>query len=116
MLSYLSRSGLKSGQKLREKLHKLTERQREEIPAEVQGAIPRSLPKLIRDEIVSMMVLDALERRLAFTAIKDSFRTYRTRYYEMHPEKGAHRSLDEKVFEDGNTTLGETISSEAFRF
>jgi hypothetical protein len=114
---YTAKHGLLGGQKSRGgKRHRLSERQRERVPAEVQAAVPRTIPKHIRDEIVNMMVLDALERRLAFKTIKGAFKTYWTRYYKLHPDKGAHASLDARIFEDGHTTLGETISSEAFRF
>jgi len=110
---FTTRNGLLSGQKNKGvKRPRLTGRQRACIPAEVQAAVPRTMPKHIRDEIVSMMVLDALERRLEFKAIKDAFKTYRTRYYAMHPEKGAPLSLDTPLFENGSATLGDTISSD----
>ena len=100
----------------RERRHRLTPRQRERVPAEVQAAVSRNLSKQMRDEIINMIALDALERRLAFTAIKDAFKTYKTRYYAMYPDKGAHASMDAQLYEDGSTTLGDTIESTEFRF
>jgi hypothetical protein len=114
--SYLLRNGLGSGQKKGVKLHKLTDRQRERIPAEVQAAVPRTLPKIMRDEIVNMMIVAALERRLDFKAIRAAFKAYQTQYYVMYPDKGAHTSLDAEIYNDGPTTLGDTIESTALRF
>jgi hypothetical protein len=39
-----------------------------------------------------------------------------TRAYAMHPDKGAHASMDAEIYDDGPTTLGDTIESTAFRF
>lgn len=70
----------------------------------------------MREEIVSMMLVDALGRKLAFEDIKDAYKSYRTQYFRMHPDKGAPQSLDAKVFEDGEATLGDRIDSTIFRF
>lgn len=94
------------------KLHKLTKRECNQIVAIVDASVPRSLPPQIREEIVSMMIVDALSRTLAFDAIKTSYKIYRTKYYAVHPEKGAPKSLDAKVFFDRDTTLGDTITSD----
>ncbi len=96
---------------------KLTREQREAVPALVQEAMKglRDRPH-IREEIVSSLTLDVLDGKVPFEGIKDAVKTHRTKAYAMFPEKGAHQSLDAQLFDDGPTTLGERIDSNAFRF
>lgn len=114
---YAERNKIKSGySKPRERLYRPTERQRGLIPDVVQETVPRNLFKPMRDEVVNMMIADALQGLLKFSDIKGAYSTYKTKYYALYPNMGAHKSMDEKVFEDGTTTLGDTISSDVFRF
>lgn len=36
--------------------------------------------------------------------------------YKLHPDRGAPISMDAKLFDDGNATVGDRISSDAFHF
>jgi len=36
--------------------------------------------------------------------------------YKLHPDRGAPVSMDAKLFDDGNATVGDRISSDAFHF
>jgi len=94
------------GPRLRRK-HHLTERQRERVPKLVADAIKHLRDKPhIREEVTASLALDVLDGKIPVNGIKDAVQAYRTKAYAMFPEKGAHASLDTKVFDDGPTTLG----------
>jgi hypothetical protein len=82
----------------------------------VAAAVPRWPPPHIREEVISMLTLAVLERRVALEDVVGNVKPFITRAYAMHPDKGAPASLDAKIYDDGPTTLGDTIESTAFRF
>lgn len=82
----------------------------------VEAAKQRSLPYQIRAEVVSELNLAVIDGRVRLDAIKENVKAFITHAYAMFPEIGAHASLDAQLFDDGPTTLGDTIDSTAFRF
>lgn len=70
----------------------------------------------MREEVVSSLILDVLDRRTRFNDLPQKVKPAITRAYAMFPEKGAHASLDAQIFGDGDTTLGDRIDSTVFRF
>jgi len=100
----------------RPKRHKLTKQQAAMVPRTVEAAVPRTLPAQVRGEVVQSLSMAVLDGRVAFSAIAASVKPFVTQAYAMFPNFGAHLSLDEPLFDDGPTTLGDQIDSTAFRF
>jgi hypothetical protein len=82
----------------------------------IRSAVPQSLPSLIRDEVSQEIVLGIYERRMRLIGIKSRIPKLLSDYYKPYPQLGAHLSLDAPAFEDGKTTIGDQIPSDAFRF
>jgi hypothetical protein len=86
------------------------------IMREIRAALPQGLPTLIRDEVRQEIVLGIYECRMRLIDIKSSIPNLLSAYDKRYPQRGAHLSLNAPAFDDGKTTIGDQISSDAFRF
>lgn len=82
----------------------------------VNAAVPRTLPEHVRSDLCQDLILAVLEGEIPLEGIQHQVKPYLTRVYRMFPVIGAPLSLDMPLFDDGPTTLGDSIESTAFRF
>jgi hypothetical protein len=75
----------------------------------IRSAVPTTLPAQIRDDVIGAMTLEVVEGKLKTADIRRRVREFITAQYRQFSRFGP-RSLDARVFEDGMTTLGDTIS------
>jgi hypothetical protein len=73
--------------------------------------VPLYLDPVRRQEIISEMVMAHLEGRLELEDAPRRCREFLRAVDRQFPTKYAPRSLDEPIFDDGSTTLGDTITT-----
>lgn len=76
-------------------------------------AVPRTLPRHLRDDVIGTLTVDVLEGAVTLDGIVAAVRHAIARVYRLHPIVAAPLSLDAPHFADGRATLGDRISSEA---
>ncbi len=79
----------------------------------IRAMLPEHLPD--KDDIVNDIVVSLLEGRLDWTRVQEYVKCYIRAHYRMFPTdaKFAGRklvSLDARLYDDGATTLGDTIT------
>jgi hypothetical protein len=75
----------------------------------IRSAVPETLPRQIRDDVIGAMALEVVEGKLKTADIRRRVREFITAQYRQFSRFGP-RSLDARAFEDGTTTLGDTIT------
>ena len=78
----------------------------------IRSAVPANLPVQIRDDVIGAMALQLVEGKLRPTDIRRRVREYVTAQYRQFSKFGP-LSLDARLFEDGNATLLDRLSTEA---
>jgi hypothetical protein len=79
-------------------------RRSNEIFEMIQRAVPSGLPRFARDEVVSMMALAAVERKLKPSHIQRRVPEFVSAYYRQFSNYGPV-SLDRPLFEESSMTL-----------
>jgi hypothetical protein len=78
----------------------------------IRSAVPAYLPAQIRDDVIGAMALEIVEGKLRPTDIRRRVREYITSQYRQFSKFG-HVSLDARLYDDGNATLLDRLSTEA---
>ena len=78
----------------------------------IRSAVPAYLPAQIRDDVIGAMALEIVEGKLRPTDIRRRVREYITAQYRQFSKFG-HVSLDARLYDDGNATLLDRLSTEA---
>lgn len=82
---------------------------RDALYARIASAVPRWVTDVTRDDIISEMYVAIREGTLREDDIEANAQRFATKAVAMWESKFGPRSLDVPLFEDGNTTLGDTI-------
>jgi hypothetical protein len=83
---------------------------------QIDFAVPRTYPAQVRQEVVQSLIVQALEGKLSLENLPKAVKKQITSTYVMFPQYGAPISLDAPMYEDGKSTLGDSISSDTFHF
>jgi hypothetical protein len=75
----------------------------------IRDAVSTNLPEQIRDDVIGVMALELVEGKLRPADIRRRVREYVTAQYRQFSKFGP-LSLDARLYEDGATTLGDTIT------
>jgi hypothetical protein len=75
----------------------------------IRSAVPANLPAQIRDDVIGAMALEIVEGKLRAADIRRRVREYVTAQYRAFSKFGP-LSLDARLYDDGATTLGDTIT------
>jgi hypothetical protein len=75
----------------------------------IRSAVPVYLPAQIRDDVIGAMALEIVEGKLRAADIRRRVREYVTAQYRAFSKFGP-LSLDARLYDDGVTTLGDTIT------
>jgi hypothetical protein len=75
----------------------------------IRAAVPGSLPAQIRDDVIGAMGLELVEGKLRPADIRKRVREFVTAQYRQFSKFGP-LSLDARLYDDGTTTLGDTIT------
>jgi hypothetical protein len=78
----------------------------------IRSAVPAYLPAQIRDDVIGAMALEIVEGKLRPTDIRRRVREYITAQYRQFSKFG-HVSLDARLYDDGNATLLDRLSTDA---
>ena len=78
----------------------------------IRSAVPAYLPAQIRDDVIGAMALEIVEGKLRPTDIRRRVREYITARYRQFSKFG-HVSLDARLYDDGNATLLDRLSTDA---
>jgi hypothetical protein len=78
----------------------------------IRSAVPANPPAQIRDDVIGAMALEIVEGKLRPTDIRRCVREYVAVQYRQFSKFG-RVSLDARLFEDGNATLLDRLSTEA---
>jgi hypothetical protein len=78
----------------------------------IRSAVPAYLPAQIRDDVIGAMALEIVEAKLRPTDIRRRVREYITAQYRQFSKFG-HVSLDARLYDDGNATLLDRLSTDA---
>ena len=78
----------------------------------IRSAVPANLPAQILDDVIGAMALEIVEGKLRPTDIRRRVREYVAAQYRQFGKFGP-LSLDARLFEDGNATLLDRLSTEA---
>jgi hypothetical protein len=116
LVAFCRRYGIKRNVKKKTRKVHLSEKTRQTLADRIRGAVPREMPRQVRDEVVQDLILAVLEGRVPIKDIRNQVKAAITRTYAMFPDRGAHLSIDAQLYDDGSTTLVDTIESTAFRF
>jgi hypothetical protein len=81
----------------------------EDIFAVIRSAVPANLLAQIRDDVIGAMALEIVEGKLRVADIRCRVHEYVTAQYRAFSKFGP-LSLDARLYDDGATTLGDTIS------
>lgn len=79
------------------------------------AAVPRSLPRDVRMDVVSAIVLAVLEGEISEAQIPANAQRFVTAHYRMFDQHKT-RSLDEPMAGSEKLRLGDTIAADAFHF
>jgi hypothetical protein len=86
------------------------------VPADWENhlnvAIPANLPAQIRDDVIGAMALELVEGKLKTTDVRRRVREFIKAQFRQFGKFGP-LSLDARLFEDGNATLLDRLSTEA---
>jgi transposase len=82
---------------------------RDETYAQIAAAMPRWLSDAARDDAISEMYLAHLEGAAPMSDVAAEARHFASRTVAAFESKFGPRSLDEKLFDDSGTTLGDTL-------
>ena len=80
-----------------------------DIFALIRAAVSSSLPAQIRDDVIGAMALEVVEGKLRPPDIRRRIWEYVTAQYRQFSKFGP-LSLDARIYDDGATTLGDTIT------
>ena len=78
----------------------------------IRSAVPTTLPRQIRDDVIGAMALEVVEGKLKTGDIRRRVREYVSTQFGQF-SKYRRVSLDARLFEDGNATLLDRLSTEA---
>lgn len=82
---------------------------RDETYSKISAAMPRTLSDASRDDAISDMYLAMLEGRVSTADIAAEARRFASRAVAAFESKFGPRSLDERLFDGGDLTFGETL-------
>jgi len=77
--------------------------------SQIAAAMPRWLSEAARDDAISDMYLAHLEGAVSMSDVAAEARRFASRTVAAFESKFGPRSLDEKLFDDGDTTLKDTL-------
>jgi hypothetical protein len=83
-----------------------------DIFALIRSAVPTTLPAQVRDDVIGAMALEVVEGKLRPADIRRRVSEYITAQYRQFSKFGPV-SLDARLYEDGNATLLDRLSTEA---
>jgi hypothetical protein len=83
-----------------------------DIFALIRSAVPTTLPAQIRDDVIGAMALEIVEGKLRPSDIRRRLCEYISAQFRQFSKYG-RVSLDARLFEDGNATLLDRLSTEA---
>jgi hypothetical protein len=83
-----------------------------DIFALIRSAVPTTLPAQIRDDVIGAMALEIVEGKLRPSDIRRRVCEYISAQFRQFSKYG-RVSLDARLFEDGNATLLDRLSTEA---
>lgn len=78
----------------------------------IRSAVPTTLPAQIRDDVIGKMALEVVEGKLRPTDIRRRVREYVTAQFRQFSKFGSV-SLDAHLYDNGNATLLDRLSTEA---
>jgi hypothetical protein len=78
----------------------------------IRAAVPTYLPAQIRDDVIGAMALEVVEGKLRPTDIRRRVSDYVAAQYRQF-SKFKRASLDARLFDDGNATLLDRLSTDA---
>ena len=78
----------------------------------IRSAVPATLPAQIRDDVIGVMALEIVEGKLRPADIRRRVREYVSAQFRQFSKYGPV-SLDARLFEDGNATLLDRLSTDA---
>ncbi len=84
-----------------------------DIKEVIQAAVPRGLPADHRDDAIQNIWMAVLEGRLTCSEIAARAREFIRAEYKSNHNAWGPRSLDARLFDDGNATLLNRLSTEA---
>lgn len=89
-----------------------------DLVAKIEALIPRGYPTDKRSDALQSVMEACLTGRCntADTNLRAEVKRAISAVYKLHPDRGAPVSLDAKLFDDGGTTVGDRIASDAFHF
>jgi hypothetical protein len=82
-----------------------------DIFALIRSAVPDYLPAQIRDDVIGVMALEIVEGKLRPADIRRRTREYVAAQFRQFSKFG-RASLDARLFEDGNATLLDRLSTD----
>jgi hypothetical protein len=82
-----------------------------DIMGEIAAAVPRQLPRDLRDDAIQNIWLAVTERKLKRSEIASRAREFIRDEYKNNHNAWGPRSLDVPIYLDGNTTLLDTLAS-----
>jgi hypothetical protein len=77
----------------------------------IRSAVPESLPREIRDDVIGTMALEVVEGKLKTADIRRRVREFITAQYRQFSKYGPI-SLDARLFEDGSATLLDRLTTD----
>lgn len=77
--------------------------------ARIASVVPRWLSPALYDDVISEMYVAVIEGRLAERDVKTNAGRFANAALAQFESKFGPRSLDEKMFDDGSTTLGDRL-------
>jgi hypothetical protein len=75
----------------------------------IRSAVPANLPPQIRDDVIGAMALEIVEGKLRPKDIGRRVREFFTAQFRQFSKFGPV-SLDARLYDEGSTTLGDTIT------
>lgn len=85
------------------------------LVVDVNNAVPKHLPDWLRADICQDLIVAILSGEIRRDELQGSIKEYAAKVFKAHPIKYGPLSLDHPIFDDGNTTLADTISNEEYR-
>lgn len=87
-------------------------KQGEAIMAQIQAAVPKRIDAMVRDDIVGEIFLAVMDGRIEAEQITAAVRSFINKGFRDWQSAYGPRSLDQKLFDDSDRTLGDLLEDE----